>query len=697
MKILAIDDNKDNLTTLKAIVKDVLPACTVLTALNGPRGLELALAEDPDVILLDIIMPGMDGYEVCRRLKADERSRPIPVVFLTALRTDRESRIQALDSGADGFLAKPVDEQELVAEVRAMAKVKTGILMQRDETTRLACLVAERTQSLQQSPRSLLNTLEDMRAENEARKQAEVNAKREQVLTNTIIDSIPGTFYLLDEHGRYARWNTYQRDVILGKPEDQMAGMNAIDTIHPEDRALIQSRIANVLRDGKEETVEGRVLLRGGPAFIWMLMTGRRMTIAGRPFLVGTGIDITKRKATEQELLEAKTLTDAIVENIPLMVFLKDATDLRFVTFNRAGEELLGYDRKALLGKNNLDLFPPEQAANFMAKDREALAEQDMVDIPEEPIQTAKNGERLLHTRKVCIRGSDGATKYLLGISEDITERKRAEKEREQMQAQLIQAQKLESIGVLASGVAHEINNPIMGVMGYAQLIHDRWGAGDADLLEYATEIGKETERVATIVKNLLSFARQNEDSHGSPARLRDIVEATLSLISAVLRHDQVKLEVDVPADLPQPRCNSQQIQQVVMNLVTNARDALNVRYPGHDANKVVRISARMIEKSVNSNQSAVISDMRRSPITDHSSSSRWLRLTVEDHGAGIPEEVRAHIFEPFFTTKPRGKSTGLGLSISHGIVNNHGGELNVESEVGQWTRFHVDLPVETT
>lgn len=301
MKILAIDDNKDNLTTLKAIVQDVLPACTLLTALNGPRGLELALAEDPDVILLDIVMPSMDGYEVCRRLKADERSRPIPVVFLTALRTDRESRIQALESGTDGFLAKPVDEQELVASVRAMAKVKASTLMLRDEKTRLAGLVAERTQSLQHSQRSLLNTLEDMRAENEARKQAEAEAKREQVLSNTIIDSIPGTFYLLDESGCYVRWNPYQRDVILGKPDDQMAGLNAIETIHPEDRALIQSRIANVLRDGKEELVEGRVLLRGGPAFIWMLMTGRHMTIAGRPFLVGTGIDITERKQAEAE------------------------------------------------------------------------------------------------------------------------------------------------------------------------------------------------------------------------------------------------------------------------------------------------------------------------------------------------------------------------------------------------------------
>jgi len=120
------------------------------------------------------------------------------------------------------------------------------------------------------------------------------------------------------------------------------------------------------------------------------------------------------------------------------MIFIKEATDLRFVIFNRAGEELLGYDRKALLGKNNLDLFPPEQAAHFMAKDREVLdGEAGILDIPEEPIMTSKKDLRLLHTRKVCIRGADGTTKFLLGISEDITERKRAKVELDEQLAEL--------------------------------------------------------------------------------------------------------------------------------------------------------------------------------------------------------------------------------------------------------------------
>jgi PAS domain S-box-containing protein len=148
--------------------------------------------------------------------------------------------------------------------------------------------------------------------------------------------------------------------------------------------------------------------------------------------IMGVTRDITERKRSEEALLESKTLFEAVVENIPLMIFLKEATDMRFVIFNRAGEELLGHDRKDLLGKNDLDLFPPEQAAHFMAKDREVLDGKAIVmDIPEEQIQTAKKGQRLLHTKKVCIRSTGGTTKYLLGISEDITDRKQAENERQ--------------------------------------------------------------------------------------------------------------------------------------------------------------------------------------------------------------------------------------------------------------------------
>lgn len=162
IKLLAIDDKPDNLTTLSAVVREALPQTRVLTATNGPAGIELAAAEDPDVILLDILMPGMDGFEVCRRLKADDRLKDIPVVFLTALKTDIASRVKALEDGAEGFLAKPLETAELTAQIQAMAKVKAANRSQRTEKERLEILVAERTRELQESESRYRSMFENM-------------------------------------------------------------------------------------------------------------------------------------------------------------------------------------------------------------------------------------------------------------------------------------------------------------------------------------------------------------------------------------------------------------------------------------------------------------------------------------------------------------------------------------------------------
>ena len=232
-------------------------------------------------------------------------------------------------------------------------------------------------------------------------------------------------------------------------------------------------------------------------------------------------------------------------------------------------------------------------------------------------------------------------------------------------------AQKLEAIGTLASGVAHEINNPLMGIMNYAQLIDERLDA-ESPLREFASEIGLETERVAAVVRSLLAFASQEEGTH-SPAHLRTLVEDTITLIRTIIRRDQITLDVDIPDDLPTIKCRSQQIQQVIMNLLTNARDALNARYPEHNPDKKMRVTVLRFDNE----------------------GRDWIRITVEDHGDGIPDTIRDRVFDPFFTTKGRSEGTGLGLAISHSIITEHHGELSFECEVGQHTRFHVDLPVD--
>ncbi len=237
------------------------------------------------------------------------------------------------------------------------------------------------------------------------------------------------------------------------------------------------------------------------------------------------------------------------------------------------------------------------------------------------------------------------------------------------------QQQRLEAIGSLAAGVAHEINNPLQGILNYAELIDER--AEDPDLVrEFTAEITSESQRVATIVRNLLVFARQDRDPTCEPVDVHALVDATLSLIQAGLRKDHVDVRVDLPADLPVLNCRRQPIQQVLMNLISNARDALVERYPGYDERKRISIRAQTFTP------------------TTGDGSEPWLRISVVDQAGGISEPTLARIFDPFFTTKSRALVAGLGLSVSHGIAREHGGELRVESELGVGSRFMLELPL---
>jgi len=253
----------------------------------------------------------------------------------------------------------------------------------------------------------------------------------------------------------------------------------------------------------------------------------------------------------------------------------------------------------------------------------------------------------------------------------DISEYKRLEQERQAMEARLRRQQKLESIGRLAGGVAHEINNPLAGIMGFAQLITARTDK-TSPLGEYASEIIRLTERVATIVSNLLTFARHDTQSHG-PTDIHEIVGATLALIQTVMPRDQITLEMCIPEKMPRIKCRSQQIQQVLVNLLTNAAKRWMRSIRRAIGTKSSGLTAQVFEKA----------------------GKAWIRTTVEDHGRGISPEIQEKVFDPFFTTKEPGKGMGLGLAISHGIVEEHGGELHCESEPGRWTRFHLDLPVD--
>jgi signal transduction histidine kinase len=224
-------------------------------------------------------------------------------------------------------------------------------------------------------------------------------------------------------------------------------------------------------------------------------------------------------------------------------------------------------------------------------------------------------------------------------------------------------------VGELAAGVAHEINNPINGIINYAQIIQDESGNNET-LVKISEKIIREGERVASIVTNLLSFARQQDDNFDR-IHINQVVFDAIDLIRHQLSKNCIILEVMLPDDLPSILGHHQQLQQVFLNLFSNARYALNQRYPGRAPQKKIIVSGQVIA------------------VEDRA----YVRIIVQDLGTGIPDEIVAKIFEPFYSSKTIGEGTGLGLSISRDIVARHEGRLTVDTRDGQYTSLIVDLP----
>jgi signal transduction histidine kinase len=264
--------------------------------------------------------------------------------------------------------------------------------------------------------------------------------------------------------------------------------------------------------------------------------------------------------------------------------------------------------------------------------------------------------------RSVPIINEEGDLENVLEVAADITEKLN-------LQAEAMRAAHLASLGELSAGVAHEINNPINGIINCAQILCDKSPAGGlgGDL---AARILKEGDRIGTIVRGLLAFARDTQEEK-QPAAVAQILSDALALTRSQMHKEGIALSTDLPPDLPDIVANPQQIQQVFMNVISNARYALNQKYTTPDADKALEIRAERLSAG----------------------GRRKVRIVFIDRGAGIAPDLMNKILEPFFTTKPDSKGTGLGLSISHGIVSDHGGRFVIESQEGEFTKVIIDLP----
>ncbi|HEY9285332.1 MAG TPA: ATP-binding protein [Pyrinomonadaceae bacterium] len=340
------------------------------------------------------------------------------------------------------------------------------------------------------------------------------------------------------------------------------------------------------------------------------------------------------------------------------------ADDHRLVDVNNKFCEIIGCQSKGLVGKKIQDLLLNDGHGPRADRLTELLRGA-AVHEAEVELQQPGGGAvaAAVSTNEIWADGE----RFVILIIHDLSERRRLEAEKEEMSRQLFQSSKLASIGELSAGVAHEINNPLNGIINFAQLLKDDGVARTDEQHRMIDGIIDEGERIARIVRDLLTFAR-HDPRERTPVHLADTIDASLSLFGHQFVKDGVAVEIDVEDGLPPVMADGSRLRQVVINMISNAHHALRAKAGGE---KALRVTARAVERA----------------------GGRRVRVEFFDNGAGIRREDIDKVFDPFFTTRRATGGTGLGLSLSFGIVREYGGTIAVESVEGSHTRFVVELP----
>lgn len=542
MRILSIDDKDENRYFVEVLLGG--NGYQVVSATNGAEALELLQTSAFDLILSDILMPVMDGFELCRKVKSDPRLQTIPLIFYTATYTGPQDEAFARKVGADAFIVKPCE------------------------------------------PEILLNTVRQVLAEVSGKKPASPS---------------PPT---IDEEEIFKLYN----ERLVRKLEQKML------QLEQETKALREAEAALRISEGKYRRLHESMT----DGFVLVDMAGN--------------------------ILES----------------------------NLAYEQMLGYTKEELQNFKYMDITPTKWH-DFEA---EIITKQVLVNDSSEVYEKEyrHKQERIfpVELKTFLVRNDQDQPEAMWAIVRDITERKKAEKNRMELESQLRQAQKMESIGRLAGGVAHDYNNMLSVILGYAELSLTKTTPGSV-LHDNLSEILDAARRSAGITRQLLAFARK-QTVEPQVLDLNVTVEGILKILQRLIGED-LQLHWQPGTDLWPVLIDPSQVDQILANLCINARDALS-------AGGTIRIKTENC--TLNHEFCRLHTGCRPG---DH------VRLVVSDTGFGMDAETMDKIFEPFFTTKDPGQGTGLGLATVYGIVKQNNGMIDVESEPGRGTTFTIYLP----
>jgi len=486
------------------------------------------------------------------------------------------------------------------------------------------------------------------------RKRAEVALRESEEKFRTFMETASDLMHIDDKDGNL----TYVNDSMartLGYSKEGMIGMHITSISSKEDAVTFEAKSNKLIEQGmfSHETVwstkEGEKVYGEEKVVAFYDSNGK--------FVGGRGVfrDITDRKKAEEELRLRAQLLDGATDSI----FLHDF-DGKLIYVNETCCKVHGYTREEMMVMSLHQLSTPQYAS---------LMEQRLKQVREEGksiFETAhlrKDGSIMameVHSRVI----ESGGMKLIITVGRDITERKRLEGEKKELERRAYLASRLASIGEMVSGIAHEVNNPLVGVIGFAEILMERNDLPE-DVRKRLKIINDGSQRVASIVDRLLSFARQSKPEKAY-IDINQILETTLQMRTYEMQVNNIAVSARLVPELPWTVVDAGQLQQVFLNIMINAEEEMNL---AHGKGKLL-VRTEAVDKTI--------------------------RISFKDDGPGIAKENLDRIFDPFFTTREVGQGTGLGLSICHGIIAEHGGQMYVRSKPGKGATFIVELPVIT-
>ena len=632
IEILLIDDNADFPVLIRRALENRDPRYRV-TSVASPEEGEALLEKRPfDLVLLDYRFPrGVNGLQVIRKLKC--KATYVPTVMVTAF-GDEGLAIQAMREGALDFVPKASDFIQALPDVAGRAIERGRIIRERIATQR----------ALEQRNRELL-ALSDITSA--------INASLDADAILDVATAKLGELFGAAGHEVHQVEQEMRQLIRLGRgasdaPDGAVSRAVAEGTVVVENGARGASSMVVPLIAGSRAT--GAITLRLPP--------GTEVSPAEQALAASIGQQVgiaLERARLHGALGETRGRLQDLVDNAADEVVTLDA-DGRIQSWNNGAEAIYGWTAEEVVGAGWEMLWPSERHGEAQRLAREVAGGATIK--THETVRRTKDGAPLDILLTLTPLAVEGASPGISCLGKNVTMLK-------QLQAQLVQSEKMAVVGQLISGVAHELNNPLTSVLGYAQLMAEVDVGPKRD--RYLERITSEAGRCPRIVNPLLSFARKHEP-RTSRVDINQMVRESVDLRSYDLRVTNIALDVKLADKLPSTFADGHQLQHVLINILTNAQQAMKDRESG-------RI---LVTTAVDESEPG-------SPV---------IVISLADDGPGIPEALREKVFEPFFTTKPVGEGTGLGLSLSYGIVQQHCGEIAVVDSPLGGACFQIRLPV---